>query len=137
MTKVRTYSEMATLETFEERFDYLVLGGSVGVDTFGFDRHINQTFYRSMEWRRVRNHVILRDRECDLAIPGREVYQGMVVHHINPMGPDDIIHSEDWILDPEFLVVTSHLTHNAIHYGDKRSLPRVVVERRPNDTRLW
>lgn len=137
MAELRTYSEMVTMSSFVDRFDYLRLEGSVGAETFGFDRHINQTFYRSTEWQAVRRHVILRDGECDLAVPGHEVHHGMVIHHINPMTPDDIIHGLDWILDPEFLVVTSHRTHNAIHYGVRDAQPPTYVERRPGDTQLW
>lgn len=133
----RRYSELRRFETFEERFDYLKLEGGVGRATFGHDRYLNQTFYTSREWKWVRDEVIVRDRGCDLGIPGREVHQGLVIHHMNPMTPDDILHQEEWILDPEFLIVTSHLTHNDIHFGLKRLVPQVVTERTPNDTKLW
>jgi hypothetical protein len=137
MMRTRTYSEMARYETFEERFDYLMLGGSAGVATFGFDRYLNQMFYTSREWKDVRRYVIIRDEGCDLGVPGFEIHSNLLIHHINPMVPDDIRHGETWILDPEYLITTSHNTHNAIHYGDKRSLPKPFVERSPNDTKLW
>lgn len=133
----RTYSEMATYETFEERFEYLRLGGGVGRATFGFDRHINQHFYASREWDDVRNHVILRDQGCDLGVLGYEIHVDILIHHVNPMTVDDILDHEPWILDPEFLVTTTQRTHNGIHYGVRNSHPEVVTERSPGDTRLW
>lgn len=135
--KIRTYSELQRLDTFEDRFDYLVLGGEVGASTFGFDRWINQEFYRSREWRDARRDVILRDNGCDLGIPGYEVHDGLLVHHINPMISDDIIHGEEWILNPEYLIATTQETHNAIHYGDRSKLRRPFVERSSGDTKLW
>jgi hypothetical protein len=135
--RTRRYSEVRRLSTFEERFDYLMLTGEVGRSTFGFDRYINQSFYQSTQWRQVRNEVIVRDNGCDLGIPGYEINGGLVVHHINPMTPDDIIHDEGWILDPEFLICVSNQTHNAIHYGNKDSLPKPYVPRQPGDTKLW
>lgn len=137
MTIIRTYSEMRRLPTFEERYEYLRIGGGVGESTFGFDRYINQNFYHSAEWKRVRNHVIVRDNGCDLGIPGREINGSLLVHHINPMTPDHIIHDEDWILNPEYLVTTTKNTHNAIHYGNKSLLTKPFVARTPGDTRLW
>lgn len=137
MPRIRTYSELRRLETFEERFDYLKLGGEVGYSTFGFDRWLNQNFYRSIMWRRVRNSVIVRDNGCDLGIEGFDIHRGLIVHHMNPMSPDDIKHGELWILDPNYLISTSHQTHNAIHFGDESLLPRGPVERRAGDTRLW
>lgn len=134
---IRTYSELLQRQTFEDRFNYLKLGGSVGHATFGFDRHINQSFYKSNEWKSVRNYVITRDSGCDLGVEGFEIFTGILVHHINPMLPDDLIHGEDWVLDPEFLITTTTETHNAIHYGDTNRLPKVFVERSPNDTKLW
>lgn len=125
------------LHTFEDRFEYLSLNGGVGQETFGHARHINQTFYRSREWEQVRNTVILRDEGCDLGVPGREIYGELLIHHMEPMTSDDIVHGEDWILDPEFLITTTISTHNAIHYGNAASLPRVFVPRRPGDTKLW
>ena len=134
----RTYSELRRLDSFEDRFEYLQLGGSVGTSTFGFDRHLNQSFYQSHEWKTVRQHVIVRDNGCDLGVEGYDIHAEILIHHINPMVPDDIIHGEPWIIDPEFLITTTKQTHNAIHYGDKNLLiPKVVVERLPGDTKLW
>lgn len=135
--RVRSYSELMRLSTFEERYDYLQLKGTVGRPTFGFDRYMNQRFYTSKEWRDVRLEVIARDMGCDLAVEGHEVYERLVIHHMNPMVPADIVGGEGDILDPEFLITTRHLTHNAIHYGDVSLLPRQTVERRPGDTKLW
>lgn len=137
MTKIRRYSELRQIESFEDRFDYLVLSGSIGVETFGFDRWINQTFYTSPEWRSVRQQVILRDEGRDLGVEGYEIHGGLVVHHMNPMTPEDIIHNEDWILDPEFLITTASDTHNTIHFGDRSQLRKPYVERSPGDTKLW
>lgn len=134
---IRRYSELRRLETFEERFKYLSLKGVVGEATFGFDRHINQMFYRSREWKLVRNEVIVRDRGCDLGVPGYDIHVELLIHHMNPMSVDDIRHADDSILDPEFLITTTHQTHNAIHYGDVRLLPRPHVPRRRGDTTLW
>lgn len=135
---LRTYSELRRLHSFEDRFAYLQLGGSVGASTFGFDRHLNQSFYQSHEWKTVRQHVIVRDNGCDLGVYGYDIHAEILIHHINPMVPDDIIHGEAWIVDPEFLITTTKQTHNAIHYGDTNLLiPRVVVERLPGDTKLW
>lgn len=134
---VRTYSDLSKLNSFQERFEYLKLDGAVGHSTFGFDRHLNQEFYQSYIWKQVRQHVILRDNGCDLGIEGYEIHTNLVIHHINPMTQDDIIHGESWIVDPEFLITTTHDTHNAIHYGNVSVLPPVVTERSPGDTRLW
>lgn len=134
---IRTYSELSRYFTFEERFEYLLLGGQIGYATFGFDRHINQKFYASYEWKRVRDEVIFRDYGCDLGIDGYEIHSGILIHHMNPMSVDDILHGEEWILDPEYLITTTHNTHNAIHYGAQKLLPKTVVERSPGDTRLW
>lgn len=135
--RTRTYSVMLSYETFEERFDYLNLAGEVGSETFGFDRWMNQQFYRSAEWRAVREFVIVRDNGCDLAVPGYEIRRNPLVHHLNPMTPEDIIKGRAWVLDPEYLVLTTHKTHNAIHYGDSSLIPKPLVERRPGDTKLW
>lgn len=135
--KVRSYQELRRLGTFEERFHYLSLKGQVGVATFGFDRHINQIFYRSQEWRRVRSFVINRDEGCDLGILGYEIHSNLLIHHMNPMTVDDIRHGNDAILDPNYLITTTTRTHNAIHFGDERQLPRPFVERRRGDTKLW
>lgn len=136
-TLIRTYSEMARLQTFEDRFDYLRLEGAVGRSTFGFDRYLNQKFYHSREWKDVRRFVILRDEGCDLGVPGYEVNGPSLIHHINPLQVADIVHGQDWILDPEYLITTTPNTHNAIHYSDKSLLPKTVVARHPNDTKLW
>ena len=133
----RTYLEMVRFDSFEERFEYLKLGGGVGRSTFGFDRYINQQFYASREWKDIRNYVILRDNGCDLGVDGYEIYDSPLIHHINPMVPEDIVHGETWILDPEFLITTTHNTHNAIHYGGENRMPKVIAERSPNDTKLW
>lgn len=135
--QIKTYSELSRFHTFEERFDYLRLHGAVGRSTFGFDRHINQHFYRSREWKDVRDFVIVRDNGCDLGVSGYEIGSDILIHHINPMDVDDIVHGESWIIDPEFLITTTHNTHNAIHYSDASLLPKIVVAREPNDTKLW
>jgi hypothetical protein len=135
--RFRSYSELRQIEEFEDRFRYLALRGQVGAETFGFDRWVNQEFYASREWRQVRNHVILRDGGCDLGVEGFEIHSRLVIHHMNPMSVEDITHGDDRILDPEFLITTTHQTHNAIHYGDENLLPRQFVERRPGDTKLW
>jgi hypothetical protein len=137
MSKIRNYSELSRLETFEERYQYLKLSGVVGESTFGFDRWINQEFYRSREWKHVRNEVIVRDNGCDLGILGYEIYKNLLIHHMNPISMKDIEHGESWILDPDFLITTSFRTHNAIHYGDDSLLPREPVVRRSGDTKLW
>ena len=134
---IKTYSELCRFDTFEDRFEYLKLGGSVGDPTFGFDRYINQDFYRSAPWRAVRRQVIIRDQGYDLGIPGHEIHVDLLVHHINPMSSKDILHGEEWIFDPEFLITTSKDTHNAIHFGDASLLKIRFVERRPGDTKLW
>jgi len=135
--KIRCYSELKQLETFEERFDYLELKGVVGESTFGFDRWVNQRFYRSHEWHLARNYVIVRDDGCDLGIPGYEIHTGLMVHHMNPVTMEDLKHGNEDLFNPEYLVLTSLNTHNAIHYGDKSLLPRGPVERKSGDTTLW
>jgi hypothetical protein len=134
---IRTYRQLRRLETFEDRFRYLSLKGQVGEKTFGFDRWMNQEFYRSKQWRDVRHFVIARDNGCDLGVEGYEIHRGLYIHHMNPMTISDLAHGEDKILDPEFLITTSHVTHNAIHYGDERLLPRPFEPRRSGDTKLW
>lgn len=133
----RSYSELRRLETFEERFEYLALRGEVGQATFGFDRWMNQTFYRSAEWKAVRDAVIVRDDGCDLGVPGHGIFASALVHHMNPVTPEALRRGEEWVLDPEYLITTTHRTHNAIHYGDDSLLVKPPVERRPGDTRLW
>lgn len=136
-TKIRTYSELRRINDFNERFRYLQLRGQVGEATFGFDRWINQEFYRSREWRRVRDHVIVRDNGCDMGVEDWEIHDGIYIHHMNPMTVEDIVSGDPSILDPEFLISVTHRTHNAIHYGDEGLLPRPLVERAPGDTKLW
>lgn len=137
MTSIRTYSELMTFSTYEERFRYLKLDGEVGKDTFGFDRWLNQIFYKTPEWRSVRNYVIVRDNGCDLAIPDREIYGRILIHHMNPISKEDILNRTDLLLNPEYLICTSKLTHDAIHYGDESLLIKDSVVRRPNDTCPW
>lgn len=134
----KTYSGLSCLRTFEERYQYLKLGGSVGAETFGYDRYLNQDFYKSVLWRRVRDHVIARDFGCDLGVEGYEIHDQIYVHHMNPMTPEDIKQSNLDILDPEYLISVTHKTHNAIHYGDEKLLRRnQLVVRVPGDTKLW
>lgn len=134
---IRTYSELITLPTFEERFEYLRLGGKVGAETFGFDRYLNQIFYKSDKWLSVRDKVIIRDNGCDLGIEGREIYGRILVHHMNPITMDDIVNHSSWILDPEYLITTVKNTHDAIHYSDESLLIKDPIERRKNDTCPW
>lgn len=137
MTSIKTYSELRRFDTFEDRFDYLNLVGVVGKSTFGFERHLNQKFYRSAQWRNIRDHVIARDKGMDLGIDGYEIYDRPIIHHMNPMTSQDLIHGNQDVLDPEFLITVTHNTHNAIHYGDRSLLPQPLLERRPNDTIPW
>lgn len=137
ISRIRTYTELIRFRTMEERFEYLAIRGGVGDTTFGFDRYLNQQFYRSREWRHVRQQVIARDFGRDLALEGYEIHDSPVVHHMNPMVPAEILDGESSILDPEYLITTTHNTHNAIHYGDANLLPKPIVERRPGDTKLW
>lgn len=134
---IRTYSELSKFKTFEERYRYLALGGGVCDPTFGNDRWVNQQFYASREWKLARRDVIARDLGCDLGVEGYEIHGRIVVHHMNPMVLEDISEGHLSIMDPEFLITTTHDTHNAIHYGDERQLPRPLVERAPGDTKLW
>lgn len=137
---IKTYSELITLTTFKERFEYLKLGGKVGEETFGFDRYLNQSFYKTPEWRRVRDFVITRDNACDLGVADRPIPGGVhiLVHHINPITVDDILNRSPELLDPENLISTYYNTHNAIHYGDARLLiDDQPVIRTPNDTCPW
>lgn len=137
MRTIRTYSELMRLPTFEERFRYLKLDGLVGKDTFGFDRYLNQEFYRSKEWKEVRDFVIVRDNGCDLGMDGYEIVGRIYIHHMNPITVNDIVHSSDFLLNPDYLVCVSHNTHNAVHYGDEDLLVTAPVERRKNDTCPW
>ena len=134
---IKTYSELSKLTTFEERYNYLRLNGLVGKETFGFDRYLNQVFYRSSKWRSIRDFVIVRDNGCDLGIEGREIHGRIIIHHMNPITIQDITQQTEFLLDPEFLISTSHETHNAIHYGDTNLLIQEPVERKRNDTCPW
>lgn len=135
---IRTYSELITLPTFEERYRYLKLDGVVGKDTFGFDRYLNQTFYqRDKEWQRIRDYVIIRDNGCDLGIDGRDIRGKILVHHMNPITQEDILRRSKYLLDPEYLICTLKSTHDAIHYGDEKLLMKGPIERQPNDTCPW
>lgn len=134
---IRTYSELSQLATFEERYQYLRLGGRVGKETFGFDRWINQMFYKDPEWLKVRDIVIMRDNGCDLGIEGREIYSRIIVHHMNPITKADILDRSKFLLDPEYLICTVKNTHDAIHYGDESLLITLPMERSPNDTCPW
>jgi hypothetical protein len=133
----KRYSELRRLNSHQERFTYLQLGGNVGRSTFGFERWMNQAFYRSTEWRNIRRDVIARDRGCDLGIEEFPIHDMVYVHHMNPLTKDDIVRSDQDMLNPEYLISVSHRTHNAIHYGDERLLPQPMVVRRPGDTKLW
>ena len=134
---IKTYSELSKLTTFEERYNYLRLNGFVGKETFGFDRYLNQVFYRSSKWRSIRDFVIVRDNGCDLGIEGREIHGRIIIHHMNPITIQDITQQTEFLLDPEFLISTAHETHNAIHYGDTNLLIQEPVERKRNDTCPW
>lgn len=135
--KIRTYSELIKLPTFEERFEYLKLNGSVGRDTFGFDRYLNQIFYKSQKWLSVRDQVIIRDNGCDLGMEGYEIHGRILIHHMNPITLRDLETESDFLLDPEYLISTVHNTHNAIHYGDENLLYKAPVERTRFDTCPW
>lgn len=134
---IRTYSELITLPTFEERFQYLKLDGRVGEETFGFDRYLNQIFYGSDEWKSIRDFVIIRDGGCDLGIPGREIHGRILVHHMNPIRQEDILRRSKYLLDPEYLICTIKNTHDAIHYSDEGLLILDPIERTKNDTCPW
>jgi hypothetical protein len=131
---IRSYSELVQRETFEERYAYLRLRGRVGETTFGHERRLNQEFYHSYQWRSVRRYVLLRDNNCDLGIEGLDIPSGLHIHHMNPVTVDDLLNGNPEVFDPEFLISTSLDTHNAIHYGDEKQLPRPFVGRRPGDT---
>lgn len=133
----RNYTELAQFDNIEDRYSYLRLKGAVGAPTFAHERWMNQRFYRSAEWRRIRNFVIARDEGCDLGVEGFEIYDSPHIHHMNPMTARDIQHSNIEILNPEYLITVSMRTHNAIHYGDATLLPPVPIVRRPGDTKLW
>ena len=133
----RSYRELLQFHSFEDRFGYLKLFGQVGEDTFGYTREFNQQFYHSSEWRRTRQRIILRDNGCDLGLPEYEIHGHIYVHHINPITLSDIESGSDILFDPDNLVCVSFATHNAIHYGDKETLPKLPIERVPGDTCPW
>lgn len=137
LMRIKTYSELITFSTFEDRFEYLQLKGIVGQETFGFDRYLNQILYNSKEWKSLRNKIIVRDNGCDLALEGFEIYGRILIHHINPITIDDVIKRRGIVFDPENLICVTHNTHNAIHYGDKSLLITGPIERRANDTCPW
>ena len=134
---IRTYSELIKLKTFKDRFEYLKMDGIVGEETFGFDRYMNQIFYKSREWTSVRRAVIIRDNGCDLGVEGYEIHGTILIHHMNPINLSDIVHKTDELLNPDYLITTVLSTHNAIHYGDASLLPALPIERRANDTCPW
>lgn len=136
-TSIKTYSELITIPTFEERYEYLRLQGRVGEETFGFDRWLNQVFYRTNEWKSVRDRVIVRDCGCDLAMLDREIQGRILVHHMNPILTRDIVNRTEFLLNPEYLICTSKNTHDAIHYGDSELLITMPIERSRNDTCPW
>ena len=134
---IRTYSELILLPTFEERFKYLQLNRRVGDDTFGFDRYINQNFYKSADWKRIRDQIIIRDNGCDLALEGYEIYGRILIHHMNPITVKDVELSTEYLMNPEYLICVTHNTHNAIHYSDEKLLMKGPVVRTKNDTCPW
>lgn len=135
---IRTYSELSQLKTFKERYEYLRLeDGRVGEGTFGYDRYLNQQFYKTLEWKRLRDQLILRDNGCDLGVDGYQIYGKIIIHHLNPITKDDILNRTEYLMDPENLICTTHNTHNAIHYGDSSLLVTTPVERTKNDTCPW
>jgi len=134
---IRTFRELTRLKTFEERYKYLQLKSTVGKSTFGGDRYLNQLLYKSDRWKRTRDNIIIRDEGCDLGVDDYRIYGRIVIHHINPISIEDVEFDRDFIYDPEYLICTTHGTHNAIHYGDESLLPQLPNERRPNDTCPW
>ena len=137
MTNIRTYSELITIPTFRGRYEYLKLKGLVGQETFGYDRYLNQVFYKSREWMDIRDYVIVRDNGCDLGIPGHEISERILIHHMNPITKEDILRRSEFLLDPEYLISTIKLTHDAIHYGDEHLLMDEPIARTKNDTCPW
>lgn len=136
-TMIRSYTELSKLKTFEERFQYLKLNGIVGQETFGFDRYLNQILYHSQKWKHSRDEAIIRDNGCDLGIEDREIHGLVVVHHMNVVTLEDIERGSDLVYDPEYLITTTHNTHNAIHYGDESLLILPPIVRSRNDTCPW
>ena len=137
LKNIRTYSELITIPTFKERYEYLRLKGFVGEETFGYDRYLNQSFYRSKEWMDIRDYVIVRDNGCDLGMPGHEIHGRILIHHMNPITKEDILRRSEFLLDPEYLISTIKLTHDAIHYGDENLLMDEPIVRTKNDTCPW
>lgn len=137
MMSIRTYSELITIPTFEDRFKYLQLKGSVGKDTFGYDRYLNQLFYQTIEWKRLRRDLIIRDCGCDLGVEGYEIHGRIIIHHMNPITKEDLLDRTDYLMNPEYLICTTHSTHNAIHYGDESLLVTAPIVRSKNDTCPW
>lgn len=136
-TMIKTYSELIRFKTLEERYRYLRIGGRVGEETFGFDRWMNQVFYKDPRWRDIRDEVITRDNGCDLGLEGYDIHGKIFVHHMNPVTKDDILYNFDSLLNPEFLISTSKRTHDAIHYGNEDLLPQSPIVRTRNDTCPW
>lgn len=134
---IRTYSELITIPTFEERYKYLQLKSSVGKDTFGYDRYLNQLFYQTIEWKRLRRDLIIRDCGCDLGVEGYEIHGRIIIHHMNPITKEDLLDRTDYLMNPEYLICTTHSTHNAIHYGDESLLITAPIVRSKNDTCPW
>lgn len=134
---IRCYQDLIKIDSFKGRFDYLKLSGKVGDETFGFDRWLNQVFYRTPEWKSLRDEVIIRDMGCDLGLEDYPIKGKVIIHHMNPIYLEDIVDRSEFLLNPDYLICTSHNTHNAIHYGDERLLPQPLVEREPGDTKLW
>ena len=137
MTSIKTYSELITIPTFKERYEYLRLKGLVGEETFGYDRYLNQSFYKSREWMDIRDYVIIRDNGCDLGMPGHEIHRRILIHHMNPITKEDILRRSKFLLDPEYLISTIKTTHDAIHYGDENLLMNEPIVRTKNDTCPW
>lgn len=134
---LKSFSILSSLDTFEERYRYLRIGGVVGKATFGYDRPLNQRFYRSTEWRRLRDEILIRDNGCDLGVPGRDIFSRPLIHHMNPLSPEQVQNGGAELFDPENLITVSHMTHNAIHYGDETLLDIGLNERLPGDTTPW
>lgn len=133
----KTYEELVKLKTFKERYRYLKLSGRIGEETFGFNRYLNQVFYRSKEWKQFRNKIIIRDNGCDLGIDGMEIHSKILIHHINPITKKDILERSELLMDENNVICVSHITHEAIHYGDESLLQDEYIPRRPNDTIPW
>lgn len=137
MMKIRTYDELKDILTFEERFEYLKLNGSVGKSTFGFDRYLNQILYKSDKWKKTRQQVILRDNGCDLGLDGYDIYKGIIIHHMNPISIEEVERRDPIIFDTNYLICCSLKTHNAIHYGNLDKIDNKIIERKSGDTKLW